>query len=64
MIDSDETFDVIGQNENQRRKNIILAFRVYVKCLKYMKLVKFYIKCNNEWHLVVNLLESILIPEL
>jgi len=41
MNDSNETLDVIGQNENQRRQNLILAFRVYVKCLKYMKLVEF-----------------------
>jgi hypothetical protein len=41
MKDNGEIFEIPGVYENQRRQTLTLAFTVYVKCLKYMKLVEF-----------------------
>ena len=39
MNDNREIFEVPGVYENPRRQTLTLALIVYVKCLKYMKLV-------------------------
>jgi hypothetical protein len=39
MNDSREIFEVPGVYENPRRQTLTLALTVYVKCLKYMKMV-------------------------
>ena len=41
MNDNREIFEVPGVYENPRRQTLKLALTVYVKCLKYMKLVEF-----------------------
>ena len=48
MNDNRELFEVPGMYENPRRQTPTLAFTVYVKCLKYMKLVELDIKFSNE----------------
>jgi hypothetical protein len=47
MNDNREIFEVSGVYENPRRKTLTLALRVYVICLKYMKLVEFDTKGVN-----------------
>jgi hypothetical protein len=39
MNDNREIFAVPGVYENPRRQTLTLALTVYIKCLKYMKLV-------------------------
>ena len=39
--DNREIFEVPGVHENPRQKTLTLALTVYVKYLKYMKLVEF-----------------------
>ena len=51
MNDNRETFEVPGVYENLRRQALTLALTVYVKCLKYMKLVEFDTKFTNEYYL-------------
>jgi len=63
-IDNREIFEVPGVYENPRRQTVTLALTVYVKCLKYMKLVEFNTKFTNEYYFVINLPELIWIPEL
>jgi hypothetical protein len=41
MNDNREIFEVPGVYENPRRQTLTLALTVYVKCLKYVKLVEF-----------------------
>ena len=41
MNDNREIFEVPGVYENPRRQTLTLVLTVYVKCLKYMKLVEF-----------------------
>jgi hypothetical protein len=48
MNDNREIFEVPGMYENPRRKTLKLALTVYVKYLKYMKLVEFETKFTNE----------------
>jgi len=51
MNDNREIFEVPGVYENPRRQSgqtLTLALTVYVKCLKYMKLVEFDTKFTNE----------------
>ena len=64
MNDNREIFEVPGVYANPRRQTLTLASTVYVKCLKYMKLVEFDTKFTNEKYFVVNLPELIWIPEL
>jgi hypothetical protein len=47
MNDYREIFEV-RVYENPRRQTLTLALTVYVKCLKYMKLVEFDTKFTNE----------------
>jgi hypothetical protein len=48
MNDNREIFEVPGVYANPRRQALTLASTVYVKCLKYMKLVEFDTKFTNE----------------
>ena len=48
MNDNREIFEVSEIYENQRRQTLTLALTVYVKCLKYIKLVEFDTKYTNE----------------
>jgi hypothetical protein len=48
MNDNREIFEVPGVYENPRRQTLTLALTVYVKCLRYMKLVEFDTKFTNE----------------
>ena len=48
MNDNREIFEVPVVYENPRRQTLTLASTVYVKCLKYMKLVEFDTKFTNE----------------
>jgi hypothetical protein len=48
MNENHEIFEVPGVYENPRRQTLTLEFTVYVKCLKYMKLVEFDTKFTNE----------------
>jgi hypothetical protein len=48
MNDNREIFEVPGVYENPRLQTLTLAFTVYEKCLKYMKLVEFDTKFTNE----------------
>ena len=48
MNDHREIFKVPGVYENPKRQTLTLALTVYVKCLKYMKLVEFVTKFTNE----------------
>jgi hypothetical protein len=44
-------------SEHPKRQTLTLALTVYVKCLKYMKLVELDTKFTNEYDFVVNLPE-------
>jgi hypothetical protein len=57
MYDNREIFEVHGVYENLRRQTLTLASTVYVKYLKYMKLVEFDTTFTNEYYFVVNLPE-------
>jgi hypothetical protein len=48
MNDNREIFEVPGVYANPRRQTLTLASTVYVKYLKYMKLVEFDTKFTNE----------------
>ena len=48
MNDNSEIFEVPRVYENLRRQTLTLAVTVYIKCLKYMKLVEFDTKFTNE----------------
>ena len=48
MNDNREIFEVPGVYENPRQQTLTLALTVYVKYLKYMKLVEFDTKFTNE----------------
>ena len=48
MNDNREIFEVPGVYANPRWQAFTLASTVYVKCLKYMKLVEFDTKFTNE----------------
>jgi hypothetical protein len=48
MNDNREIFEVPGVYENPGWQTLTLALAVFVKCLKYMKLVDFGTKFTNE----------------
>ena len=48
MNDNREIFEVPGVYENPRRQTFTLTLTVYVKWLKYMKLVEFDSNFTNE----------------
>jgi hypothetical protein len=48
FLNSRDIIEVPGVYENRRRKTLTMALTVYVKCLKYMKLVEFDTKFTNE----------------
>jgi hypothetical protein len=48
MNDNRQIFEVPGVYANPRRQTLTLASTVYVKYLKYMKLVEFDTKFTNE----------------
>jgi hypothetical protein len=57
MNDNREIFEVHGVYENLKRQTLTLALTVYVKYLKYMKLVEFDTTFTIDKYFVVNLPE-------